>query len=61
MSDPLSFDPTSGCIELHDEVVDMYEVNGELRAFLADGSYYVIGVTDQHKVVVHLGRDLLNS
>jgi hypothetical protein len=61
MSDPNSFDPDFQCVEVHDEVIGFETVDGELRAYLADGSYYVVGISDKRKLVVHLGRDLLSS
>lgn len=54
-AEPLKF------VEVHDTVVRFEQVGPELRAYLADGSYYVVGFSDTGKMVVHLGRDLLNS
>lgn len=48
-------------VDLHDTVVRFEQVGHELRAYLADGSYYVIGVSDTGKPIAYLGRDQLNS
>jgi hypothetical protein len=59
--DPKSFDLEYGCVELHDNVVDMFESQGELVIVMADGSRYLGGISDQGKLVVHIAPELLNS